>query len=53
MSYQVGEVVLMEHNGWLKAFRVVGAHQVGENEIQYDLTMLEMENGPQWVRPDD
>jgi hypothetical protein len=47
MGYQIGEVVLMEWNGWLKAFRVVGAQQV-----QYQMAMLEMENGPQWSRPD-
>ena len=49
MSYQVGEVLLMEHNGWLKAFRVVAARQVDEEYVQYDLRMLE--NDSQWKRP--
>ena len=50
MSYQVGEVLLMEYNGWLKAFKVVGARQVSESEIEYQLSMLELEQ--QWKRPE-
>jgi hypothetical protein len=43
MSYHIGEVVLMEWHGWLKAFRVVAAHTVSETEVEYRLAMLEVE----------
>jgi hypothetical protein len=46
--YRVGEIVLMEYQGWLKAFRVVGA-QIEGDIIEYTLSMLELEN--QWKRP--
>lgn len=53
MSYQVGEVLLMEHHGWLKAFRVVKAEQVSDTEIEYGLALLELEdkNAPGWIQP--
>lgn len=39
--YHVGEIVLLEWHGWLKAFRVVGVHQVDEEHVSYDLRMLD------------
>lgn len=51
MSYQVGEVVLMEHHGWLKAFRVVSAKQVNDHEIEYQMALLGLENEPGWIKP--
>jgi hypothetical protein len=52
--YRVGETVLMNYHGWLKAFKVVGAHQVLENDVvtvEYQLQMLEFEGSPQWQKP--
>jgi hypothetical protein len=51
VSYQIGEVVLMEHQGWLRAFRVVGAHQDDDEHITYNLVPLQLEHGPQWIKP--
>lgn len=50
--YRVGEIVMMNYGGWLKAFRVVGMRTEGDT-VEYTLGMLELENGPQgrWKRP--
>lgn len=52
--YQIGEVVLLQWQGWLKAFRVVGARKVSDVEIEYQMTMLnaEEQSAPQWTKPD-
>lgn len=50
MSYQVGEIVLMEWNGWLKAFRVVGAREIDDTHVEYQMAMIERD--AQWSRPD-
>jgi hypothetical protein len=52
--YRVGETVLMNYQGWLKAFRVVGAHEVLEGDVvhvEYQLQMLEMEGSSEWQKP--
>ena len=51
-DYRVGEVVLMQWRGWLKAFRVARVHRDGA-EIEYTLALLGMENEPGWIKPDD
>jgi hypothetical protein len=52
VSYQIGEVLLMEHHGWLKAFRVVKAEQVDRDTIEYGLALLELEkDAPEWIQP--
>jgi hypothetical protein len=48
--YRVGEIVMLEFRGWLKAFRVVGAHLEGET-IEYQLEMVEQAGGPAWKQP--
>lgn len=50
MAHQIGETLLMNWNGWLTAFRVIGVRQV-EDQIEYRLSMLETDNGPQWTKP--
>jgi hypothetical protein len=50
--YQIGEVVLMNWHGWLKAFRVIAIREVTENEVVYEMAMVELEkDAPQWTRP--
>jgi hypothetical protein len=52
--YRIGETVLMNYHGWLRAFRVVGVHSqiLGDMEhIEYQLQMLGMENSPGWQKP--
>jgi hypothetical protein len=49
-DYRIGETVLMDYNGWLKAFRVVGIERDGPY-ITYTMSMLELEGGPRWVKP--
>jgi hypothetical protein len=49
--YRVGEIVLMQWHGWLKAFRVVEARMVAEGQIEYTLAMLGMESSYQWQKP--
>lgn len=48
-TYQVDEIVLMSHGGWLKAFRIVKVNIV-RNEVQYTLEPVEG-SSPGWVRP--
>jgi len=53
-NYRVGEIVLMDYQGWLKAFRVVkvDSHTEGVVEsVEYTLAMVEMENQPGWTKP--
>ena len=51
--YQVGEIVLMNWQGWLKAFRVVGVREIDDEHIEYQMAMLEMEHDrPAWTRRD-
>ena len=51
--YRVGEVVLLEWHGWLKAFRVLEARMIDEEHIEYQMGMVEMEPGapPAWKKP--
>jgi hypothetical protein len=49
--YHPGETVLLEYQGWLKAFRVVRAYGVGDGSVEYVLTMCERGDGPEWIRP--
>lgn len=52
--YDVGEVVLMEWQGWLKAFKVVEVIAVDAaiGEYDYKLEMLdEHSDSPGWIRP--
>ena len=50
--YRVGEIVLMDYQGWLKAFRVVKVQRdEGERAVEYTLAMVEMENQPGWTKP--
>jgi hypothetical protein len=52
--YRVGEIVLMDWRGWLKAFKVVAVHSVlteGDVEtVEYQMAMVETEQ--QWTKPD-
>lgn len=54
-TYRVGEVVMMNWQGWLTVFRVVEVHREvhGDVEtIEYRLAMVALEKGvPQWQRP--
>ena len=51
-TYQIGEVVLMNWHGWLKAFRVTGINEVDENQVEYRMEMIPVEkDAPQWTRP--
>jgi hypothetical protein len=43
--YTVGEVVLLEWQGWLKAFRVAAANTNG-NEVTYMLEMVDNTSRP-------
>jgi hypothetical protein len=46
--YAVGEVVLMEWHGWLRAFRIV---EVDEERNEYTMQMVELGGTPGWTRP--
>ena len=53
-QYRVGEIVLMDYQGWLKAFRVVAVHSEMRGDVEsveYTLAMVEMENQPGWQKP--
>ena len=55
--YRVGEVVLLQWHGWLKAFRVVEVNSEKHGDIEsveYKLAMVELEKDShlyQWKRP--
>lgn len=49
LLYQVGEIVLLEWQGWLKAFRVVEVYEL-DDTVEYKLELVEADN-PGWVRP--
>ena len=49
--YRVGEILLLEFQGWLKAFQVVRVYPVGDGSVEYVLTMCEREDSPEWTRP--
>jgi hypothetical protein len=51
-TYSVGEVVLMEWQGWLKAFRVVEVLEGDSTNVEYRLELLDTDSSdPGWIRP--